>query len=149
MTIFDHIQEQRYFDYCYALTKCKNNAHDLLMNVALEIYERDYALDYPYTLFQRIAKHRFIDGQKTKYLPLEIDVEQPESIDEIDTGIVYDILNTPPRSKRQFVTNEIFKLYLQLKTEQAVADYTGIKRTTIHSQIQKFKNYVREIVNNQ
>jgi hypothetical protein len=116
-----------------------------MMETALEIHDRNYTMDFPFTLFCKIAKQRFLKIKPTTSIDTDIP-EQPSEY-QIDTTLILDLLAQPPRSKRQFVTNEIFKLYLKFGTEQAVSDYTGIKRTTIHSQIQKFKNYARKNIN--
>jgi DNA-directed RNA polymerase specialized sigma24 family protein len=145
VTIFEHIQDPKYLRYCLSLTKCEQSAYDLYMNAALEIQERGYSMQYPYTLFCKVARNMFLNEKKP--VPLDIDVPEMETLEEFDFGQIIELANQPPRSKRQFVTNEIFKLYLKLKTEKAVSEYTGINRNTIHSQINKFKNYARKNLN--
>jgi len=145
MTIFDYIQEKKYFDYCFHLCKCKDLAHDLKMDAALKIYDNQYNLEYPYALFQKVAYNLFCDQKKLpKLIELPENLTEIENINEYDFQIIIDLLKQPPKNKRQFVTNEIFRLYLQLGTEQAVSDYTGINRNTIHSQLKKFRKYARK-----
>jgi DNA-directed RNA polymerase specialized sigma24 family protein len=145
MTIFDYIEDKKYFDYCFYLCKCKDLAHDLKMDAALKIHENGCKLEYPYALFRKVAYNLFCDQKKLPQLTeLPEHLTEIENINEYDPQIIIDLLKQPPKTKRQFVTNEIFKLYLQLGTEQAVSDYTGINRNTIHSQIKKFKKYARE-----
>ena len=145
MTIFDYIEEKKYFKYCFHLCKCKDLAHDLKMDAALKIYENGCKLEYPYALFRKVAHNLFCDQKKLpKLIELPENLTEPEPINEIEYTKIFELLKQPPKNKRQFVTNEIFRLYLQLGTEQAVSDYTGINRNTIHSQLKKFRNYARE-----
>lgn len=144
MTIFNEIQQPFYFNYCYQLTRCTDAAYDLMMETALTIYDRKYQLDNTKALFTKIAKNNFLNQTKTVELKDNLPYETDEYHDTPDFATIEKILNKPYKSKREFVTKEIFKLYLELGTEQAVSDHTRIKRSTIHSQIKKFKKYVRD-----
>lgn len=147
MTIFQSIQEPFYFNYCHKLTKCKDDAHDLMMTAALIIYDKKYPLDNPKGLFCKIAKNYFINQKRTLLIDCDIPDVPTTYEDTLDMATLTAILSEPAKSKREFVTKEVFKLYMKLGTSQSVANYTSIPQQTIHSQIQKFKNYVRNRLN--
>jgi hypothetical protein len=66
--------------------------------------------------------------------------------DCIDFAI--NLLEQPIKDERQYVTFNIFKLYLQLGTQERVAEYTNINRNTIQHHITKFKHIVNELYRN-
>jgi len=141
MSIFNLItQDKYYFKVCLKFTGNTDDAHDLMMDTALTIHDKDYSLDNIRSLFYIIAKNKHIDNIKKKIVGEEtvvVDDRQQYENDIIDFALTY--AQSKAKSKRDFVTLEIFKLYLQHKSQTKVAEITGINRTTITNQIKRFK----------
>lgn len=149
MTIFDYINDSFYLNYAAKFTNCKDSAHDLVMETALIIHDKKYPLTNPKGLFCRIAKNLYLQQKKHVSLDFDISDFNSEKSDIPDLATLNEILSKPHKNKREFVTREIFKLYIKLGTEQAVSDFTNIPRQTVNSQISKFKQYARNYFNNQ
>lgn len=149
MTIFEHIKDPFYLNYAAKFTNCKDSAHDIMMDAALIIHDKKYPLYNPKGLFCTIAKHLFLQQKKHASLDFDIAALNIENLDLPDIATLNEILSKPHKTKREFVTREIFKLYIKLGTEQAVSDFTNIPRQTVNSQINKFKQYARNYFNNQ
>lgn len=147
MSIFKLINtDNYYFASCMKITKNKDDAYDLMMNTALKIEEKKYKLDYPKSLFYTIAIRDHINQPNSTYQIEDFNLIDTEygkyNKDIIDCAL--QLIEQQPKTKREFVTLNIFKLYLKLKTEDRVAEVTRINRNTIHYQIQKFKRYALE-----
>ena len=144
MKIFNLVTEDNYyFAVCMKIVKNKDDAYDLMMDTALKIHDKKYTLEHARGLFYTIALREYINTTKNYDIIEELLVDKEVGKyqeDMIDCALTK--LELSPKTKREFKTFSIFKLYLKHKTQQKVADATGIPRISIQYQISKFKKYV-------
>ena len=143
MSIFDEITNNNYYHrVCLKFTRDENDAYDLMMNTALVIKEKNYKLTHPKTLFYQVARSLFLKEKKKQIKGVDDEVVIIDNGKSYEEDLIDCVLNYSENkvlSKRDFVTIEIFKLYLKHGTHQAVSDVTGINRKTITAQIKRFK----------
>lgn len=144
MKIFNLIQDDNYyFATCVKITKNKSDAYDLMMDTALKIAEKEYKLAHPKSLFYTIALRDYINKPDNTYELEDFRLEDKDfgryNKDIIDCALA--LSDMKPRTKREFVTTNIFKLYLEHGSAQKVADATNIKRRTVNHHVLKFKEY--------
>lgn len=145
--MFELIQTDNfYFASCMKITRNRDDAYDLMMETATYIEENAMPLINPHTLFYTIALRTWMKLKKP--CSLEIDVPDVDFYDKDCIDFAINLLEQPIKDERQYVTFNIFKLYLQLGTQERVAEYTNINRNTIQHHITKFKNIVNELYRN-
>jgi DNA-directed RNA polymerase specialized sigma24 family protein len=144
MKIFELVnKDSYYFSVCMKIVKNKDDAYDLMMNTALKIHEKKYTLEHARSLFYTIALREHINTTKNYDLIEELLVDKEVGKyqeDMIDCALTK--LELSPKTKREFKTFSIFKLYLKHRNQQKVSDVTRISQQTVDYHIQKFKKYV-------
>lgn len=149
MSILDLIHKDNYYlATCIKLAKNYDDGYDLMMNTALKIHEKEYTLDYPHSLFYTIALRDFIKNKKTVELNEKLHKLEDEEykLDIIDFAHIE--LAKPAKNKREFVTKNIFSLFLKNKTKSETSRKTNINRKVIEYHVNKFEKYVRENYSN-
>ena len=135
--------DKYYFNCCLKFTKNKDDAYDLMMDVALKLQEKDIEIRDLRNYFYITALREHINKTKECSLIEEL-VSQNDTYfyDFIDCALA--LAEEQPKSKRQFVTINIFKLYLKHKSLRKVEEVTKISYTTVKHHVDKFVNYAHD-----
>ena len=133
-------KDSYYYNCCLKFTKNKDDAYDLMMDVALKLQEKDIKIRDLKNYFYVTALREYMSKDKECSLIEELVVaNEPYFYDFVDCALA--LAEEQPKSKRQFVTNNIFKLYLKHKSLRKVEDVSNISYTTVKHHVDKFINY--------
>ena len=129
-----------YYNCCLKFTKNKDDAYDLMMDVALKLHEKNIKIRDLKNYFYVTALREYMSKDKECSLIEELVVsEEPYFFDFVDCALA--LADEKPQSKRQFVTNNIFKLYLKHKSLRKVEEVSHISYRTVKHHVDKFINY--------
>lgn len=129
-----------YFNACLKFTKNKDDAYDLMMNVALKLHEKDIDIIDLRNYFYITALREHINTTREHSIIEELLVQQEAyAYDLIDCALA--LAEQQQQTKRQFVTTNIFKLYLKHKSFRKVEEVSGIHYRTVKHHVDKFINY--------
>ena len=146
MTIFDHISKSDYYlNVCMKFTRNHDAAYDLMMDTALKIHNKGYDLSHVKSLFYTIAVRDYM--KRAKNYDLIEDLLSDREVgkyqrDMIDCALA--LLEESPKTKRDFVTLGIFKLFLKHGKKTEVEKQTRINRKVVEHHVNKFVRYVYE-----
>lgn len=129
-----------YFNACLRFTKNKDDAYDLMMDVALKLHEKDIDIRDLRNYFYITALREHINTKREHSIIEELLVEQEaHAYDLIDCALA--LTEQQQQTKRQFVTTNIFKLYLKHKSFRKVEEVSGIHYRTVKHHVDKFIKY--------
>ena len=129
-----------YYNCCLKFTKNKDDAYDLMMDVALKLHEKNIDIRDLKNYFYITALREHISKDKECSLIEELVIaNEGYFYDFVDCALALSEEKAP--SKRQFVTNNIFKLYLKHKSLRKVEEVSGINYRTVKHHIDKFIDY--------
>lgn len=132
--------DEYYFNCCLKFTKNKDDAYDLMMDVALKLHEKDIEIRDLKNYFYITALREHISKTREYSIIEELLIQQEAyTYDFIDCALA--LAEEQPQSKRQFVTTNIFKLYLKHKSLRKVEEVSGIHYRTVKHHVDKFINY--------
>lgn len=129
-----------FFNSCFKFTKNKDDAYDLMMDVALLLTEKDIKIRDLRNYFYITALREHINKTKEYSIVEELLIQQEAyEFDFIDCALA--LAEEQPQSKRQFVTTNIFKLYLKHKSLRKVEEVSNISYRTVKHHVDKFIDY--------
>jgi predicted nucleic-acid-binding protein len=143
VTIFDLITKDKYyFATALKISGNKEDAHDLMMDAALKIHDKGYELNHVRSLYYTIVLRDYI-GRTKNYTVIE-ELLSDADVSQYQRDFIDCALALQPKTKREFVTINIFKLFLKYGSKSETARQTNIHRKVVEHHVNKFIKFAYE-----